>query len=91
MEWQYPKTATLRINNGVDSEGYLITDEEVTPADQKTLSLRGFKVPASGEDASDETSSLQAVATVIFGLFGLEAALDTLSATAQLTAEVIEG
>lgn len=91
MEWQYPKTATLRIDNTIDQNGYLITDGEVTPAGQKTLSLKGFKVPASGEDAEASTSSLQTVARVIFGIFGLGDGLVTGGATAQLTAEVVEG
>lgn len=91
MEWQYPKLATLRIENNLNADGYLIVNgSSDTPVDQKTLSFKGFKVPASGEDAEASTSSLQTFCNVILGIFNLGDHLISSGATAQITAEVTE-
>lgn len=92
MEWQYPKLSTLRIANNLDEDGYLITDGGTqTAASQKTLNLKGFKVPADGEDAEETTSSLQTVCNTIFKVFGLGSGLVPSGATSQVTAAVVEG
>ena len=88
LTWQYPATATLKIDNNIDSNGYLITDELTTAAGQKTVSLKGFKTPEDDEDANAETSSYRAVATYIYGLFGLEDGLILSTGVSQANANL---
>lgn len=88
-KWAYPKTATLRIDNNVDSNGYLITDD-TTATGAKTVSLKGYKTPTENEDANAATSAYRAVATYIYGLFGLETGLILSTGVSQANA-VIDG
>lgn len=88
-KWTYPRTATLRIDNNVDSNGYLITDETAGTS-TKTVSLKGYKTPTENEDANAESSAYRAVATYIYGLFGLETGLILSTGVSQANA-VING
>ena len=87
-KWDYPATSTLKVDNGVDSNGYLITDGETTAAGTKTVSFKGYKTPVDDEDANAETSSYRAFTTVIYGLFGLEEGLILSTGVSQANAEI---
>lgn len=88
-QWSYPSTATLRVNNRVDSNGYLITDSSQGTG-VKAVSLKGYKTPTQNEDANSATSAYRAVTTVIYGLFGLQTGLILGSGVSQANA-VIDG
>lgn len=88
-KWSYPRTATLKVDNSVDSSGYLITDD-TTAVSAKVISLKGYKTPTENEDANAATSAYRAVTTYIFGLFGLETGLILSSGVSQANA-VIDG
>lgn len=88
-KWNYPETATLKVNNATDANGYLITDS-TTAAGQKAVSLKGFKTPTDDEDANAATSAYRAVTTVIYGLFGLQTGLMLSTGVSQANA-VIDG
>lgn len=87
-KWNYPSTATITISNGVDDDGYLITEfNDETAVGEKGVSFKGFKTPEDDEDANASTSTLKAMAT-IYGVFGLEDGLNLNTATVSAKAEI---
>lgn len=87
-KWNYPETSTLKIYNNVDADGNLIVDGSVTAVTTKAISFKGYKTPTDDEDANAETSSYRAMATVIYGLFGLEEGLLLNTGISQANAEI---
>lgn len=88
-KWTYPNTSTLSISNAYDSSGYIINDNNSgTPAENKTVSFKGYKTPEDDEDANESSSTFKVMTEIIYGLFGLDSGLQWNTAYANAKAEI---
>ncbi len=89
-KWNYPSIGNFRIDNAVDSNGYLITDiNEGTAANNRQISVKGFATPEDDQDANSSSSTFKLFTEYVLGnVFGLNSGLNWNSASVQASATI---